>query len=205
MSLSAWELQALDSIKDGLAGSDPELATLLTTFTRLAADEEMPARATCDEVAPARSRRAIQRSRRPGYRGREQAGRAYHRLCSRYAVLAWLLVTMVMIGVALALSRGNGQAACSGSWWGAACASPAPASRPPFAGQEALRPVTFPASGPTSGGRKNCWAIRVGTNADKMTTVTSSVYWSWSIRWWVRPNSAEMEPKVSPLAISKVV
>jgi hypothetical protein len=130
MSLSAWELQVLDSIKDGLAGSDPELATLLTTFTRLAADEEMPARTTLR----ARSRRAIQRSRRSGRRGREQAGRAYQRMRSRYAVLAWLLVTMVMIGAALALSRGDGQAACSGSWWRAACANPAPASGAPFAG-----------------------------------------------------------------------
>jgi Protein of unknown function (DUF3040) len=32
MSLSAWEQRALDSIKDGLAGSDPQLAALLTAF-----------------------------------------------------------------------------------------------------------------------------------------------------------------------------
>ena len=44
MSLSAWEQQALNSIKDGLAGSDPELATLLATFTELASGEEMPVR-----------------------------------------------------------------------------------------------------------------------------------------------------------------
>jgi hypothetical protein len=131
MSLSTWELQALDSIQDGLAGSDPDLATLLTTFTRLAADEEMPARATLQ----ARSRRAIQRSRRRGRRGAEQAGQAYQRLRSRHAVLTWLLVTMVMIGAALALSRGNGQAACAGSVFGPACAHPAPASGAPFAGQ----------------------------------------------------------------------
>ena len=42
MSLSAWEQQTLDSIKDGLVGSDPQLAALLTTFTRLASGEEMP-------------------------------------------------------------------------------------------------------------------------------------------------------------------
>ncbi len=54
-------------------------------------------------------------------------------------------------------------------------------------------------------GWKSCWAITVGTNADKMTTVTSSVYWALSIRLWVRPNSAAMEPKVSPVAISSVV
>ena len=44
MSLSAWEQQALDSIKDGLAGSDPELAALLSAFTQLASGEEMPDR-----------------------------------------------------------------------------------------------------------------------------------------------------------------
>ena len=54
-------------------------------------------------------------------------------------------------------------------------------------------------------GRKSCWAIRVGTNADRMTTLTSSVYWALSMRPWVRPNSAAIEPKVSPVAISSVV
>ena len=44
MSLSAREQQALDSIKSGLAGSDPELAALLSAFTRLASGEEMPDR-----------------------------------------------------------------------------------------------------------------------------------------------------------------
>jgi hypothetical protein len=36
MSLSAWEQHALDSMHDGLAGSDPELSALLATFNRLA-------------------------------------------------------------------------------------------------------------------------------------------------------------------------
>jgi hypothetical protein len=114
MSLSAWEQQSLDSIRDGLTGSDPELSALLITFTRLTAGEEMPARATLR----ARSRRAIQRSR----------------LRSRYAVLAWLLVTMVMISTALTLSRGNGDQACPRSTFGAVCASAAPAPGPPFPG-----------------------------------------------------------------------
>jgi hypothetical protein len=38
-----------------------------------------------------------------------------------------------------------------------------------------------------------------------MTTVTSSVCWVLLMRWWVRPNRAAMEPKVSSVAISKVV
>jgi len=130
MSLSAWEQQSLDTIKDRLTGSDPELAALLITFTQLTAGEAMSVRATLR----ARSRRAIQRSRRRAYRGRDQVGQAYLRMGSRYAVLAWLLVTMVMIGVAVALSHGDGPSACSGSWWGAACATAAPAPGPPFPG-----------------------------------------------------------------------
>jgi hypothetical protein len=130
MSLSAWEQQSLASIKDRLTGSDPELTALLVTFTQLTAGEAMPARATLR----ARSRRAIQRSRRRAYRGRDQVGQAYLRLRSRYAVLTWLLVTMVMISVAVGLSQGDGQSACSGSWFGTACASAAPVPGPPFPG-----------------------------------------------------------------------
>jgi len=134
-SLGAWEQQALESIRDGLAGSDPELATLLTTFTRLSADEAMPPRATLR----ARSRRAIQRSRRRARLGRaylsqHRPGQAYHRLRSRHAVLTWLVVTVVMIGAALALSQGSGHSACSTSSLGAACASAAPQPGPPFSG-----------------------------------------------------------------------
>ena len=66
MSLNAWEQQALDSIKNGLAGSDPELAALLSAFTRLASGEEMPDR----EKVPVRSRRALRRS----LRGRRRSG-----------------------------------------------------------------------------------------------------------------------------------
>jgi len=122
-SLGAWEQQALESIRDGLAGSDPELVTLLTTFTRLSADEAMPPRATLR----ARSRRAIQRSRL-------SRDRAYHRLRSRYAMVAWVVVTVVMIGAALTLSHGSSQSACSASVFGPACASAAPQPGMPFAG-----------------------------------------------------------------------
>ena len=44
MSLNQLQTQALGSIADGLAGSDPRLASMLTIFSRLAAGEEMPAR-----------------------------------------------------------------------------------------------------------------------------------------------------------------
>ena len=44
MSLNQLETQALDSIADGPAGSDPRLASMLNIFSRLAGGEEMPAR-----------------------------------------------------------------------------------------------------------------------------------------------------------------
>ncbi len=60
--VSAWEQHALDSIKNGLASSDPQLVALLTTFTRMASDEEMPV----SETIRAGSRRAIRYPRRKG-------------------------------------------------------------------------------------------------------------------------------------------
>jgi len=44
MSLNEPHRQALGSIEDGLAGSDPKLASMLNIFSRLAAGEGMPAR-----------------------------------------------------------------------------------------------------------------------------------------------------------------
>jgi hypothetical protein len=127
MSLSTWEQQALDSIKDGLAGSDPELTALLTTFSQLAVGEEMPARVTLRT----RSRRAVQSSRQK--RGR--TSQAYQRVCLRYALLVWFLMTATIIGAAVALSRGDVHSACPRSWWAAACASQVPSSSAPFTAQ----------------------------------------------------------------------
>jgi hypothetical protein len=42
MSLNEPDTQAQGSIEDGLAGSDPRLASMLDIFSRLAAGEEMP-------------------------------------------------------------------------------------------------------------------------------------------------------------------
>src|SRR3979490_1146910 len=49
------------------------------------------------------------------------------------------------------------------------------------------------------------WAISVGTTALLITAVTRMVYFSWSMMWLVRPNSAEIVPKVSPVDIRSVV
>jgi hypothetical protein len=130
MSLSAWEQQALDSIKDGLAGSDPTLVARLAIFTRLVSAEEMPAR----EKIQADARRPAQR---PGSRPR-LARRAYQRLgFQRAALLLWLVTTVALIAVALVFSReGGGQGTCTGSTgsWATLCtgAASAPKSASPI-------------------------------------------------------------------------
>jgi hypothetical protein len=123
MSLSAWEQQTLESIRDDLAGSDPQLAALLTTFTQLASAEEMP----IQETIPAGSRRTLRWAPRPRspWRSRHRR-RAGTRDRSRPTVghvklqwamlLLWLLITVVMITVALTLTHGGGQGTCTGSW-----------------------------------------------------------------------------------------
>ena len=108
VSLSAWEQQALDSIRDGLAGSDPGLAALLVGFTRLADGEEMPAR----EKVRTGSRRALRRLQCARWRARLH--RASLRLgFRRPALLLWLLTTVVLIAaVAVAVNVGGGHTTC---------------------------------------------------------------------------------------------
>ena len=71
MSLSAWEQQALDSIKDGLVGSDPQLTGLLITFTRLASGEEMPVQ---EEILGGSRRTNPRPPRKPRHRRRAGSG-----------------------------------------------------------------------------------------------------------------------------------
>ena len=106
MSLSAWEQQALDLIKDRLASSDPTLVARLTIFARLASGEEMPAR----EKIQAGSREAVRRSR-PGPVHTGRLG-----LQQTVPPLLWLVTTLVLITVALVYNRGGSQGTCTGSW-----------------------------------------------------------------------------------------
>jgi hypothetical protein len=108
-SLSTWEQQALDSIKDDLASGDPALVARLTIFTRLASGEEMPAR----EKVQAGSRRVARRSRPEPRLTR----RPYRRLGLQQAVmLLWLVITVALIAAALVSSHGGSQGTCTGSW-----------------------------------------------------------------------------------------
>jgi hypothetical protein len=124
MSLSAWEQQTLDSIKDSLAGSDPQLAAMLTTFAQVTSAEEMPVQ----EMILAGSRRTPRwvprrRSlRKPLHRRPLPGG-----VKLQWAVLVlWVVLTVAMITVALTLSHGGsgGHGTCAVTW-PMACSHPA--------------------------------------------------------------------------------
>jgi hypothetical protein len=102
-SPSAWEQQILNSIKEGLASSDPTLVARLAIFTRLASGEEMPAR----EKIHVGSRQAVLRSGpQPRPTRRQQA----------VPPLLWLVTSIALIAVALVCNRGGSQSTCTGSW-----------------------------------------------------------------------------------------
>jgi hypothetical protein len=94
--MSEREMQALGSIEDGLAFSDPALASMLGTFSRLTSGEEMPARDKI-RVRP-RAVHSPRRAWRPDY--------------STALLLVWVVVSAALIAVALALNAG-GHEACT--------------------------------------------------------------------------------------------
>jgi hypothetical protein len=104
MSLSSHEQHALHSIEDRLCVSDPELASLLATFSRLTAGEDMPAR----EKAPA-SRAAARRSHRRRsalrYRTLRLAGRPRRPwLWQAAGLVLGLLVAVAVVAGAMAIT-----------------------------------------------------------------------------------------------------
>jgi hypothetical protein len=109
MSLNAWERQALDSIRDRLASSDPSLVARLSMFTRLASGEEMPAG---EKIRPVPRQATLLSSANPGppRRADKRAG------MQRVMLLLWLVTTLALIAVALAYNRGGSQGTCTGSW-----------------------------------------------------------------------------------------
>jgi hypothetical protein len=151
MSLNAWEQKALDSIKDGLAGSDPGLAAMLSAFDKLEADEDIPDREKIGAGSP-RTQRRLRRGRR-----RSSVRRACQRLGFRRAglLLLWLLTSAAMIGVGVALSAGGSQGTCAEKMAALVCASPGPAhsavspSHQATTGQESEQQIPgIPQAGP---------------------------------------------------------
>jgi hypothetical protein len=124
MSLNAREQKALDLIKDGLGGSDPEMAALLSAFTWLASGQGMPDR----EKTRAASRRAFRQLRRARWRS------SLRRMCRRLdfrrtALLLSLLASVALVAVALALNADGDHATCAESA-AMVCTSPAPGHSP---------------------------------------------------------------------------
>ena len=104
MSPVGWEHRALDSIQSALGHTDPKLASLLATFSRLASSEEMPAHEKVRSPLrhPPHRRRSRPRWGKVPYR---------HRSPQRAVILTWLITSIAMITVAVVLSRG-GPASC---------------------------------------------------------------------------------------------
>ena len=127
MSFNEPHGQALGAIADGLAGSDPRLASMLTIFSRLAAGEEMPAG---EKIPVRRGRPAALRPRRT--RRRPRRGTAFpqpHRLYPRLGLLLWVVISGGLLAVALVLSN-SGHKACIQSM--GRCAPPLPSHSMPM-------------------------------------------------------------------------
>jgi len=111
MSLSPRDRQSLDSITEGLAGSDPVLARLLDTFTRLTAGEAMPSREHVE--GRGRIREGVRRvGRRLGPGG--------------IMIVLWLVITVLLVSLAV-VSGNTDRLPCSASQ-AMGCAQPAPSA-----------------------------------------------------------------------------
>jgi len=144
MSLNQPETQALGSIADGLAGSDPRLASMLTIFSQLAAGEEMPAR---EKTRVWRGRPAALRPRRA--RRYPRRGTAFPQPRRRYAWLGWqqaMLVLWAVISAALLTAalilNASGPKSCARPL-GTACPSPSITHMPARANADAPRAVSM--------------------------------------------------------------
>lgn len=100
MTLSARERRTLGCIADELAGSDPNLASLLAVFNRLTSGEEMP--------PPRRAGGSQQREARYSYRtqGRTRKRRPQRRtVTARYLVAVSYVLSAALITVVIVLSH----------------------------------------------------------------------------------------------------
>jgi hypothetical protein len=125
MSLTEPETQALGSIADGLAGSDPRLASMLTIFSRLAAGEAMPARRNTRARRGRLAARRTRRARRYPRRGMAfpQPRHRHPRLGRPQAMLVLgAVICAALLTAALALTA-SGPTTCARTI-GTACPSP---------------------------------------------------------------------------------
>jgi hypothetical protein len=106
MSLSAHEQQALDSIGQDLSVSDPELTSLLATFTRLTAGEDMPALEKTQTSARRATRPRRHRRRRTWDMARPRADRPRRLLFWQGASLVLgILFAVAVVAGAMAITH----------------------------------------------------------------------------------------------------
>ena len=125
MSFTDLERQALGSIADGLAGSDPRLASMLTIFSRLAAGEDMPVRQKTRVRRGRAAARRPRRARRHPRRGtaRPQPRRRHPRLGWPQARLVVAAVICAALLTAALILNASGPKTCARPM-GTACPSP---------------------------------------------------------------------------------
>jgi len=123
MSLSGGEQRTLSCIADGLAASDPKLASMLRVFNRVNSNEQMPARrraSRSQQQESGGSRRTRKRARKP--RLWRPSGKA-----AWLALTIGILISITLITMMIVLSNtGHGT---DGRWrcpqfWATTCTKP---------------------------------------------------------------------------------
>lgn len=127
MSISERERQTLESIENGLIRSAPKLASMLAIFTRLTANEKMPARRPVRRASSLRAEAGFTASPPSPERPRRiRLGRV--RLGGAAQRWLWLALAAVLLALTVILGHGTGRAACTANRVTATCHHvPAPA------------------------------------------------------------------------------
>ena len=119
MSISERERQTLESIENGLVRSAPKLASMLAIFTRLTANEKMPARRPVRRAPSPRTVAGLTAGPPSPERPRRiRLGRGW----------LWLALAAALLALTVILGQGTGRAACMATRVTATCHHvPAPA------------------------------------------------------------------------------
>ena len=129
MSIGERERQTLESIENGLVRSAPKLASMLAIFTRLAANEKMPARRPVRRASSLRTGGGVT----AGPRALGRSGRLRPRLGQAAQRWLWLAIAVALLALTVILGHGTGRAACTAATRVAATCHHVPAPARPVA------------------------------------------------------------------------
>jgi hypothetical protein len=132
VSLSAHDRHELGALEQELAASDPQLAAMLSTFSRLTAGEAMPGRERIPKPQPPTVTQAAFGlfPHRPAWRGSRgsRRRRLLIRLLRISPLAAWLVISAALLTVAVVLSHSGGNTTCA-RWLATACVTTSPTSQ----------------------------------------------------------------------------